>query len=184
LLLLINYTHHHILILLNTTPEHSFHSSIHITYTHVTLRHSSTFLQILYFATDWVIIIIFNFNLFRYLIIIKIESFDYTLSFSLIAISLENPTLSLWSCSCRGSSSFNFDFDSWWTFVTSISPLDSHNHVVFILEIQRSFFLGSTQVSILNCLHFPLNFPHCYIIIDKSFNNFCFAMLLFIIRFI
>jgi hypothetical protein len=108
----------------------------------------------------------------------------HSLSFSLIAISLENPTLSLWSCSCRGSSSFNFDFDSWWTFITSISPLDSHNHVVFILEIQRSFFLGSTQVSILNCLNFPLNFPHCYIIIDKSFNNFCFVMLLFIIRFI
>jgi hypothetical protein len=96
LLLLINYTHHHILILLNTTPEHSFHSSIHITYTHVTLRHSSTFLQILYFATDWVIIIIFNFNLFRYLIIIiKIESFDYTLSLSLSSRSLSKTLLSL-----------------------------------------------------------------------------------------
>jgi hypothetical protein len=100
----------------------------------------------------------------------------HSLSFSLIAISLENPTLSLWSCSCRGSSSFNFDFDSWWTFLTSISSLDSHNHVVFVLEIQRSFFLGSTQVLIHNCL----NFPHFYII-DKSFNylicKFCFAML-------
>lgn len=71
---------------------------------------------------------------------------SHGLSFSRTPLRSQKIAVTLFLRSCSEASS-GFNFDAGWFQLSSISRSDCYNHVEFLLEIQRSFLLGSTQVT-------------------------------------